>query len=190
MFLACVMLHGPEAAGEGDNMKEEKTLLSEVASDTYDATDRPFDFLETGGETALICEPDPSTREKISNALTTLGYQITAPISARDALKRMRFHVYDLVVVNESFDTEDADNNDVLNYLNSLPMSTKRQIFVALVSDRFRTMDNMVAFNRSVNLVINPKNTDDVGSIIKRGTTDNTAFYHVFREILREKGRI
>jgi len=171
-------------------MEEEKSLLSEVASDTYDASDRPFDFLETGGETTLICEPDPSTREKISNAVKSLGYRVTEPASARDALKRMRFHVYDLVVLNENFDTEDADSNNVLNYLNSLPMSTRRQIFVALVSDRFRTMDNMAAFNRSVNLVINPKNIDDIGPIIERGTTDNRAFYHVFREILREKGRI
>ncbi|MDI6776984.1 MAG: response regulator [Syntrophales bacterium] len=171
-------------------MEEEKTLLSEVASDTYDAADRPFDFLETGGETALICEPDPSTREKISNILKSLGYRITEPTSARDALKRMRFHVYDLVVLNENFDTGDADNNDVLNYLSSLSMSIRRQIFVALVSDRFRTMDNMAAFNRSVNIVINPESIDDIGPIIQRGTTDNTAFYHVFREILRKKGRI
>ena len=171
-------------------MEEEKSLLSEVASDTYDASDRPFDFLETGGETALICEPDPSTREKISNALKGLEYQITEPTSARDALKRMRFHVYDLVILNENFDTEDADSNDVLNYLNSLSMSTRRQIFVALVSDRFRTIDNMAAFSRSVNLVINPKNVDDIGSIIERGTNDSRAFYHVFREILREKGRV
>lgn len=179
-------------------MEEERSLLDEVASDTYDASDRPFDFLETGGETALICEPDPFMREKISNALKSLGYRVTEPASARDALKRMRFHVYDLVILNENFDTEDADINNVLNYLNSLSMSIRRQIFVALVSDRFRTMDNMAAFNRSVNLVINPKSMDDIdstvkgglASIIKDSITDNRAFYHVFREILREKGRI
>ncbi|MFA4915738.1 MAG: hypothetical protein WC560_03605 [Syntrophales bacterium] len=171
-------------------MEEEKTLLSEVASDTYDASDRPFDFLEAGGETALICEADPSMREKITNALESLGYQITEPASTRDALKRMRFHVYNLVILNQTFDTEDLNNNDVLNYLNTLSMSTRRQIFVALVTDRFRTMDNMAAFNMSVNLVINSNDINDIGPIIERGTTDNKAFYHVFREVLREKGRI
>ena len=62
-------------------MEEEKSLLSKVASDTYDASDRPFDFLEAGGETALICEPDPSIREKIGNALKALGYRVTEPVS-------------------------------------------------------------------------------------------------------------
>ena len=171
-------------------MEEEKSLLGEVASDAYDASDRPFDFLETGGETALICEPDTSIREKISNAVKILGYRVTESTSARDALKRMRFHVYDLVVLNENFDTEDAGSNNVLNYLKSLSMSIRRQIFVALVSDRFRTMDNMAAFNRSVNIVINPESIADIGPIIERGTNDSRAFYHVFREILREKGRV
>ncbi|MDO8784829.1 MAG: hypothetical protein Q7J12_01295 [Syntrophales bacterium] len=171
-------------------MEEEKSLLGEVASDTYDASDRPFDFLETGGETALICESDPSVREKISNAVKNLGYRVTESTSAREALKRMRFHVYNLVVLNENFDAEGADGNNILSYLNSLSMSTRRQIFVALVSGGFRTMDNMAAFNRSVNIVINPESIDDIGPIIQRGNDDNKAFYHVFREILREKGRI
>jgi len=171
-------------------MEEEKTLFNEEDSYEYDASDKPFDFVEVGIGTALVCESDPAAREKISSALKFMGYQITEPASIRDALKNMRFHIYDVVVVNENFDTENPDTNIVLNYLANLNVSTRRQIFVALLSGRFRTMDNMTAFNKSVNVIVNMKNIDDISSILKRSLADNTAFYHVFKDALKKKGRV
>ncbi|MEA1935484.1 MAG: hypothetical protein U9M96_01530 [Thermodesulfobacteriota bacterium] len=171
-------------------MEEKKTLFDEVASDTYDPSDRPFDFIGEGGKTALICESDPSIKAEIITTLKEMDYQITEITSARDALKAMRFHVYDMVVLNENFDTDDPDTNNVLKYLEHLTMSTRRNIFVALVSNRFRTMDNMSAFNKSVNIIINMENIGDFGTIIKRGVTDNDSFYHVFKETMKKMGRI
>jgi CheY-like chemotaxis protein len=170
-------------------MEEEKTLLNQVDSSAYDAADKPFDFVEAEGETALVCEADPAVKEKISAAMKSLGYMITEAGSAKDALKKMRFHTYDVVVLDERFDTAAPDENDVLQYLENLSMVTRRQIFVALITDRFRTMDNMAAFNRSVNMIISTKNMDDVATILKRGISENAAFYHVFKETLKKEGR-
>ena len=170
-------------------MGDDKNLLNEVASGSYDASERPFDFVEADAKTALTCETDGPTREKIGQALKEMGYQITEAVAARDALKRMRFHVYDVVVVNENFEGA-GQGNGVLVYLENLSMHTRRNIFVVLISDTYRTMDNMAAFNRSVNLVINQKNIADLGTIIKGGIADNAAFYHVFKETLKKMGRI
>ena len=170
-------------------MEEQKALLNEVASEGYDAADRPFDFVGEGGATALVCEPDPAVREKIGGGLKDLGYQITVPISAKDALKAMRFHVFDVVVANELFDTANPEANDVLQYLENLNMATRRRTFVALVSEKCRTMDNMAAFNRSVNIVINLKSIEDAGKIVKQGVADNRAFYHIFQETLQKMGK-
>jgi len=169
--------------------KAENTLLDEVDSDSYDAEEKPFDFLEEGAETALLCEPDSAVRSKIRTALDNLGYHTTEPDSAREVLKQMRFHVFDMIVINELFDSSNPDLNNVLRYLDQLPMITRRNIFVALVTDRFRTNDNMAAFNKSVNLVINRKNIDNCEKILKRGVADNTAFYRVYKETLIKFGR-
>lgn len=171
-------------------MDEEKELLDEISSDPYDASDKPFDFIEEGIETVLICEYDSSIRAKIAVDLKKEGYYITEPSSAREALKSMRFHVYQMVVVNEVYETSDPDSNVVIQYLNRLPISIRRNIFVVLISSMFRTMDNMAAFNRSVNMIINEENIDDFGTIVKRGLAENEAFYHVFRETLRNTGHI
>ncbi|TRZ76177.1 MAG: hypothetical protein D4R93_03700 [Deltaproteobacteria bacterium] len=171
-------------------MEEEKTLFNEEDSYEYDASDKPFDFVEVGIGTALVCESDPAAREKISSALRLMGYQITEPDSIKDAVKNMRFHIYDVVVVNENFDTENPDTNIVLNSLANLNVGTRRQIFVALLSGRFRSMDNMTAFNKSVNVIVNMKNIDDISGILKRSITDNTAFYHVFKEAMKKKWQV
>ncbi len=169
---------------------EDKGLLEKITSGFYDALNKPFDLMEEGEETALICETDASIRKKIINSLEGEGYYITEAVSASDALKYMRVHVYQLIVVNENFETEIPDNNPVLEYLNRLPMSTRRNIFVAMVSSRFRSMNNLAAFNQSVNLVIDIKNIDKAGAILKYGIADNKTFYHVFNETLKKTGRV
>ena len=170
-------------------MEEQKTVISDVAAGSYDAADMPFDFVEEGTHTALICEPDGAAREKFSGAMQAMGYQITEAADPRDALKKSRFHVYDAIILNECFGTENPDTNDLMTYLAALPMTTRRKIFVVLLTDRFRTMDNMAAFNRSVNLVINVKNMDDFSTIYKRGLADHTAFYQIFKETLKKMGK-
>jgi len=168
----------------------EKTIFDEVVSGTYNASEKPFDFVEEGVETALLCEPDPAIRAKIRMALEKMKYNTTEPKSGVEALKQMRFHVFDLVVLNELFDTQDPDKNDVLKYMAQLAMDTRRKIFLALVTNRFRTMDDMMAFNKSVNIIVNVNNVDEMQKILKRSVADNTAFYYVFKELLAKTGNV
>jgi CheY-like chemotaxis protein/DNA-directed RNA polymerase subunit RPC12/RpoP len=168
----------------------EEDVINEVEFDAYDATDRPFDFVEEGVETALLCEPDSTSRKKIKTALENLGYHTTEAHSTKDVIKQMRFHVFDLVVVNERFGTQNPDMNNVLKYLDRLNISIRRSIFVALITDRFRTMDHMVAYNRSVNLTVNSKNIDDIEKIIRRGISDRDSLYRVLNESLVKAGRV
>jgi len=170
--------------------EKEKTIIDEVDADIYDASDKPFDFVEEGVKTALLCEPDAALQKKIKTGLHNMDYHITAPQLAKDALKQMRFHVFDMVVLNERFGTQNPDMNPVLKYLDRLNMSTRRNIFVTLITDRYRTMDNMAAFNKSVNLIVNLKNVDEIEKILRRGIADYEAFYRVYKRILIKTGRV
>jgi CheY-like chemotaxis protein len=153
-------------------------------TEDYDASEKPFDFVEEEGKTALVCESDSAICEKVITVLEVLEYHITQPLNGRDALKKMRYHNYDLIVVNEDFDTKSPDANGILIYLERLGMSTRRDIFVTLLSSRFRTMDQMIAFQKSVNMVVNLTSIDDFDKILRRGLADNDMFFRVFRETL------
>jgi len=95
------------------------------------------------GATALVAEPDPAVRKKICEGLEELGYLITTPATAKEALKAMRFHIFDVIILNELFDTKDSRTNAVLSYLENMAMSTRRRFFVALVRRIYQTMDRM-----------------------------------------------
>jgi len=151
-------------------------------AERYDAAEKPFDFIEEDALTALICEPDPAVREKISSVLELMEYHLTVVGNTREALKRMRYHNYNVIVVNESFDATNPDTNGVLLFLERLPMSTRRSIFVCLISSRYRTMDHMLALNKSVNMIINMKNINDFGKILNTAITDNDIFYRIYKE--------
>ena len=162
----------------------------ETEFDEYDASERPFDFIEEEGKTALICETDEKILLKAKNVLKLMEYNLTIVKTDREALKKMRYHNYDLILVNENFNTPDPDFNKVLIYLERQKMDVRRNIFVAMISQRFRTMDHMMALNKSVNIVINIKNIDDIGRILSRGITDSDLFFRLYKELLKETGRI
>ncbi len=164
--------------------------VQETYDDDYDADEKPFDFIEEEEKTALLCEPDAIIREQIAEVLDMLEYHVTVCDSARDALKKMRYHIYNLVVLNEDFDTPDPESNGILIYLERLQMAVRRGIYVLLISTRYRTLDYMMSFIKSVDLIMNPKNIADFERILKRGLTEHDLNYRVQKETLKKLGRI
>lgn len=146
----------------------------------------PFELLEEGAKTAIICETDPEIRGKLRTVVEDLGYHTLESLSPRDSLKQMRFRDFTLVVINERFGTRDPDMNHVLKYLSQMPMNNRRNSFVVLLSDRFRSRDNMMAFNKSVNLILNLKDLDDFGKFLEISLNEHEIFYRVFKEAFAE----
>jgi CheY-like chemotaxis protein len=174
-----------------DEEDSEKPSISFAEDESiYDAGEKPFDFVEEEYETALICESDPVIREKIKIALDLMEYSITMAENTRDALKNMRYHTYDLVVLNEKFDTPNPDVNGILIYLNRLTMYDRRRITLFLLTDRYRTMDPMAAYHRSANAVVNVKDIGKIDTILQKGLNDNNAFYKIFKEYLVQAGKM
>ena len=166
-----------------------EAMVSEVDSSGFDAWDKPFDYVQVGMQTALVCEHDSQAAQKIRRALESMNHHVVEADSARSALKYMRFHVYDLIVLNETFEAADAESNPVLQYLAQLPMYIRRNMFVALVGSNMRTMDNMMAFNRSVNLVVNLQEADDMENVLRSAVAEHNEFYQVFKEVLKGTSR-
>ena len=180
----------PETDEKPESSRMPEPGVPQDALDDYDVDERPFDFIEEEEKTALLCESDAVIREQIVSVLEMLEYHITVCDSGRDALKKMRYHIYDLIVVNENFDTENPNVNGILIYLERLNMAVRRNIFVFLLSSRFRTLDHLMAFNRSVNIIMNLQNIGDFEKILKHGLADYDLTYRVYRETLKKLGRV
>ncbi|MEW6076998.1 MAG: zinc-ribbon domain-containing protein [Thermodesulfobacteriota bacterium] len=154
----------------------------------YNASEKPFDFIEEEGETALICESDSAIKGKIKQVLDFMEYHISETDDTRDALKKMRYHNYHLIVINESFSSRSPDSNGVLIYLERLKMKSRRGTFVVLLTKRFKTMDAMTAFEKSVELIINLNDINHFEKILKRALADHEQFYRIYREEQKSLG--
>lgn len=180
-----ISIKAPEATNaamddEADNMAADYGF----EEDGYEDEEKPFDFIEEEGKIALVCESDTVIHQSLVSALELLEYHVSEAADNREALRSLRYKVYDLVVVDEYFGTKDPERNGVLIYLERLHMDVRRNMFVTLISDRFRTMDHMMAFCKSVNLIINKKNIEDVEKILSRNISDYEMFYRIYKETL------
>jgi len=158
--------------------------------DDYDASEKPFDFLEEEGNTALICENDPEIIKQINIVLGIMDYSVATAETVRDALKKMKYHTYDMILINESFDGSDPDANGLLVYVERLSMDVRRNIFVGLLTQRYPTMDNMAAFLKSVNITINVKDIGSIDRILSRGINEYELFYAIFRDSAKKLGMV
>jgi len=68
-------------------------------------------------------------------------------------------------------------------------MEIRRNIYVVLISNRFKTMDYMSAFLKSVNMTINPKDIDSLDQILTRGINERDLFYDVYKESAKKFGK-
>jgi len=167
------------------SLDDESLDANEFGVDTFEADDKPFDFVEEEGKTALVCEQNPALKKSILDVLRIMEYHITEPENQRDALKQMRYHDFNLVVINEAFDTRNPDANGVLIYLERLHMMTRRNMIVCMVTSRYRTMDHMMAFQKSVNMIVNTKDVPSLDRVLRGGIADYEYSYRVFKETLK-----
>jgi hypothetical protein len=151
------------------------------------------DTSEQGGfgtqRLVLVCENAPERQAIIRAALEQLGYTMLPASTAEEAGERLRRTAFEIVIVDERFESSGVLDNPVLQLLNMMPIGLRRQVFAVLLGRDFKTFDNMMAFVRSVNVVVNLNDLPHLPAIIRKGLEDNNDFYHVFREMAAEVGR-
>ncbi len=155
----------------------------------YGDEDADLDFYEEGAALALVMADGSEQEQVLRHAVETLGYRYVSAKNSGEAIGKMRLHQFIMVIISDRFDGFEIEKSPVLNYLNRVPMSVRRHIFVVVIGDRFNTKDHMMAFALSVNLVIKSKDTDKIATILKHAVSDNEKFYKVFLETLSEVGK-
>ncbi len=155
----------------------------------YDAADKPFDFLEETANTALLCTGEKAFNTTIERTLLHMGYYTTVADNVRTALTNMKYHLFNIVVIDEGFDKLRGGADKVLDYLRRLEMASRRKLFVLLISETYRTMDNMAAFHLSVDMIINAGNMTEFDKILVPSVKKHDLFYKVFSESMKAVGK-
>jgi predicted Zn finger-like uncharacterized protein len=186
----------PESAGKGAVVGMDVSL-AEVADaptaisadlEVTSAYDSPLEVLEEGARSALVCVDEPGKLKAVREALDDLNYYSSMASSVKEALSKLRYNQYDLVMLDEEFCGENSENNTILRYLQPMPMSIRRNIFLMLISSQVKTLDNLMAFAKSVNAVINAGDIQRVKLVLERAMADHRRFYKVYWDLSKSIG--
>ncbi|MFO7886101.1 MAG: zinc-ribbon domain-containing protein [Desulfobacteraceae bacterium] len=158
--------------------------------DTYDASEKPFDFVDKNDQTALVCMGSSDGKQKAETILEKMNFYCKAPNNLAEALTVLKYHLFQLIIIDQGFDLTNQGSKGLLSFLEKMNMAQRRAVFLVLISPSHRTMDKMSAFHFSVNLIVNETDIVNLEKILKAGMDAHKLFYAVFNESLKKTGKI
>jgi hypothetical protein len=133
---------------------------------------------------------DENLNRIIKPAVEERNFKFISAPTIREALLKLRYHHFDLMILADGFDGQEIYGGPIMNYLNHMSMSGRRRIFLTLISDRYKTMDEMMAYSLSANMVVCTREIGSLAILLKRGLQEYEQFYKIFMDILQEEGKI
>jgi DNA-directed RNA polymerase subunit RPC12/RpoP len=170
-------------------MPDLNLVLPEEESEYRDEDPFSLDFYEENAKLALLMVSKAEADNRIREATEGLLHKPVLVKDAGEAISKMRFHHFDILVLSEHFEDISWDQSPILHYLNRLSMHTRRKSFLVLLGKGFSTMDRMTAFGLSADLVVNPKDIDEFSGILRAAVWNHENFYRAFMETLNELGK-
>ena len=167
---------------------ESVDAISMVVDEDFEDDEEEIEIYDEHDKIALIL--DRQNDDLWTTALTELEYKLQRAKSPEHAVHKLKFNQYHVVAFHEKFGGSTLETSPLYKFLVDMSMDTRRKIFVALVGENFKTLDNMEALAYSVNLVINQKELDQLEAILKKSIGDNDNFYKVYRETMTALGKL
>ena len=131
---------------------------------------------------ALLALCTPELLDTAKQALTELGYKVHTAATHGDFENRFSQFQYEVVVIEEFFAANSAEENETLRLLQNMPMNQRRHATVVLLSQSHQTFHPLQAFQQSVHAVINVAELPLLHQLLEKAVADNTLFLRRFRE--------
>jgi CheY-like chemotaxis protein len=186
---ACPRCGGPVAI----DMTKAAAPTAPAAPGRPDALAKPpaesISYGERNQPRALVCITDPAEERQILASLREAGYAAHAVSNPSEAVERVRFAEYAVVVLREGFDGPAGSAASLAEVLTDTPMGTRRNTHTVFVGPSVTTHDSEAAFVKSVDLTIHPNDLAHFSDALKRSVAETEQMYRVFREIQRALGK-
>ncbi|MDR3570469.1 MAG: zinc-ribbon domain-containing protein [Syntrophobacteraceae bacterium] len=146
-----------------------------------------IDVVDQGVRTALLCDTDLKRGQRIVQVLQELDFWVIHALRPAFALGKLHHNSYDLLVLDENFNSEKESENLVLHHIQLLPMHQRRQFYLCLLSREKTSMDAKLAFRIGVNLILNVNDLDKAKVLFARLIKEHRNFYALFNAELSKK---
>ena len=137
---------------------------------------------------ALICVDSDDLQKTIFSIVKQMGLNTEAITNTKAALKKLEYHIYHLVIIDDAFD-QNKGISDIISRMNTIDMSLRRKICLVWLSNKFNTNDNMAALHSSVNYIIHLEDILHLEPFLYRALTEHKNFYTVYSDSLKQAGK-
>lgn len=185
-------------SGSASAAPAKRPAAAQAASGPVPPAPPDLDWLEKGdlgsGEIiedvpqVLILIRDEGIKAEVGGIFSDLGYKPVHPMSAEDAVERMRFTEFSIVVLHSDFENG-LDNSVFHEHMKGMSMIKRRYIYYVLLGPEFNTLYNLEAMASSANIVINDRELSVFPLILKKGLREYEELFGPYLAALEAVGK-
>lgn len=138
----------------------------------------------TSHERALVAIPDRAQAAAITLALTRLGYGVDSVEEHEDAARFVEQGVYAVAATSRA-GAGPGRGESLYQRINRLSPEQRRQLFVILIGDEFKSADGLQGFAVMADLVLHTRDLAGADNVIRSMLTERKRLYQVFNEARR-----
>lgn len=117
---------------------------------------------------ALIIMQEGKDRDKVAEAVESIGYQPSFADSAENAMEKMQFVNYASVIFYSQFEEKELEASTFHQFMRNMAMQKRRFIFYILIGPEFFTLYDLEALACSANLVVNDREIPQLLTILRK----------------------
>jgi len=137
---------------------------------------------------AMILMGNDAQAAQVKQVVEAMGYQSLRPASAEEAIAKMQFMNFELVILHSGFEGGSLAESTVHQFLREMAMSRRRYMFYALLGPEFSTLYDLEALANSANQVINEDDLPHLPLLLRKGLHDSAALFGPYIEALGKYG--
>lgn len=138
---------------------------------------------------ALVLAKQEQGRDKIVEAIESLGYQVELVGSATEAIEKMAFCNYAMVALHSRFEGKSINSSVFHQHMQAMRMSSRRYIFYFLIGPEFHTLYELQALSVSANLVVNDREVPKLNMILMKKIPEYERLFGQIIEEIRNQGK-
>lgn len=138
---------------------------------------------------ALVLMPELPSKDVVIQAAVKFGYQVEQAPDVGEAIEKMRFVNYAAVFLHSSYENAGVLTGKFHSFMRSMNMSRRRYILYVLMGDEFETLYDLQALAYSANLVVNDRDLDHIGVVLKKTIPEYENLFGPIMDELRVAGK-
>ncbi len=184
-----IVLTRPEKLQEDEIQSTKFSIKDEVTKEEYEYEEyeEEENDIEEGfeREKALIAIEDKSIRKLLCSIFEKMQILPVVATHKRNIREDIYYNMFSIIITTETYPLE---QETLLKFISSLKMNVRRELFVILVGDDLKTGDEIGAFAKSVNMLLNTHDVPELPSLLPKELRIFSNYYKAFFKVQGDLG--